>query len=536
MARKLRPRKGTTAQNNAYTGAAAEITIDTTKKTLVVHDGATAGGNPLPTFADVTTTIYSLSGVPSGIAGLDGDGKVPSAQLPSYVDDVLEYANLAAFPGTGETGKIYLAQDTGASYRWTGTVYIKLSDDDVLEFANLAAFPVSGAGAALYIAADTGLLYRWNGAAYVSMGLSAIPTMTMLGNNTGGAAVPVALDAGTIRALLMTAVSDWAFPAGATFASGISSIGWLVKDSLGVDAAYATGNNVAYQSFNIRGITYTADGMDLRFKNGVTEMHLTTSGGDEVLLDTYGRLVGSALYGLTCLGSNGGEGFTLNSSGVMAKYSSTFRIGSSGNYTTSMHVNDITTYAVYIDWSNTYTPASGDTVSSYESHIKINPAANLAALTISLIGGAAPATGKEQTFYFTKDVTALTVTGHTTVVGAPTSVSAGDSFTMTLTTGVWLCTASSHSNAAKAMTHDASGGGTLVVPSNIRSLKLTGALPAAFTADCSALPDGAELTIYSVNGVTALTISGGTNLGTLTTLAAAGIGQVKRCLTELIVK
>lgn len=54
-------------------------------------------------------------------------GKVPASQLPSYVDDVLEYANLAAFPVTGETGKIYVAIDTGNSYRWSGSVYTKIS-------------------------------------------------------------------------------------------------------------------------------------------------------------------------------------------------------------------------------------------------------------------------------------------------------------------------------------------------------------------------------------------------------------------------
>lgn len=53
MARQLRPRRGTTAQNNAYTGALGEVTIDTTLKTVVVHDGATAGGNSLPTKAYV---------------------------------------------------------------------------------------------------------------------------------------------------------------------------------------------------------------------------------------------------------------------------------------------------------------------------------------------------------------------------------------------------------------------------------------------------------------------------------------------------
>lgn len=56
-------------------------------------------------------------------------GKVPASQLPSYVDDVVEYTNLAAFPATGEAGKIYVALDTNQTYRWTGSVYIKISSD-----------------------------------------------------------------------------------------------------------------------------------------------------------------------------------------------------------------------------------------------------------------------------------------------------------------------------------------------------------------------------------------------------------------------
>ena len=285
MARKLRPRKGTTAQNNAYTGAAAEITIDTTKKTLVVHDGATAGGNPLPTLADVTATISSRIGVPSGIAGLDAGGKVPPAQLPSYVDDVLEYANVAALPVTGETGKIYLAQDTGAAYRWTGTVYIKLSDDDVLEFANLAAFPVSGAGAALYIAADTGLLYRWTGSAYVSMGLSAIPTMTMLGNNTGGSAVPTALTQTQVREFVGRKVQVAASPASAStvvLAADTSTLhvtGALVAALTfdlanladGAQVAVWVENGITAVTFTGGGFTYTA-GSDLNWPPGVTKL------------------------------------------------------------------------------------------------------------------------------------------------------------------------------------------------------------------------------------------------------------------------
>lgn len=69
----------------------------------------------------------SEKGVANGYAGLDSGGKVPAAQLPSYVDDVLEYANLAAFPATGESGKIYIALDTGKTWRWSGSAYSEIS-------------------------------------------------------------------------------------------------------------------------------------------------------------------------------------------------------------------------------------------------------------------------------------------------------------------------------------------------------------------------------------------------------------------------
>ena len=69
----------------------------------------------------------SEMGVANGVATLGTDGKVPSTQLPSYVDDVLEFTNKAAFPATGETGKIYVAKDTNLTYRWSGSAYVEIS-------------------------------------------------------------------------------------------------------------------------------------------------------------------------------------------------------------------------------------------------------------------------------------------------------------------------------------------------------------------------------------------------------------------------
>lgn len=65
--------------------------------------------------------------IPGGYAGVDGSGFIPSSLLPAYVDDVLEFANLAAFPTVGETGKIYVTLNTNKTYRWSGSAYIEIA-------------------------------------------------------------------------------------------------------------------------------------------------------------------------------------------------------------------------------------------------------------------------------------------------------------------------------------------------------------------------------------------------------------------------
>ena len=68
------------------------------------------------------------------------DGKIPEAQLPSYVDDVLEYADLASFPEAGESGKIYVALDDGKIYRWSGSAYAQINGGLVLGETEATAF------------------------------------------------------------------------------------------------------------------------------------------------------------------------------------------------------------------------------------------------------------------------------------------------------------------------------------------------------------------------------------------------------------
>jgi len=74
--------------------------------------------------------IGDVTGLTAALAQkveLDPYGKVLASQLPSYVDDVLEFANAAARPATGETGKIYVTLDNGKIFRWSGSTYIEIS-------------------------------------------------------------------------------------------------------------------------------------------------------------------------------------------------------------------------------------------------------------------------------------------------------------------------------------------------------------------------------------------------------------------------
>jgi hypothetical protein len=108
-------------------------------------NGVTLIGNK--TTSDLGITASGVGAIPStdkgangGVAELDSNGKVPSSQLPSYVDDVLSYASQSAFPATGESGKIYIAEDTNKTYRWSGSAYAEISESLALGETSSTAY------------------------------------------------------------------------------------------------------------------------------------------------------------------------------------------------------------------------------------------------------------------------------------------------------------------------------------------------------------------------------------------------------------
>lgn len=90
--------------------------------------------------SDVSAIATSAKGAVNGVAELDANGKVPSSQLPSYVDDVLEYSSKSSFPTTGETGKIYVDTGTNLTYRWSGSAYVEISQSLALGETSSTAY------------------------------------------------------------------------------------------------------------------------------------------------------------------------------------------------------------------------------------------------------------------------------------------------------------------------------------------------------------------------------------------------------------
>lgn len=129
-------------------GASAEVSVKglgsaaytaSTAYTPAAHASNTSNPHSV-TAAQISAIATSARGVANGVASLDANGLVPSSQLPSYVDDVLEYDKKADFPTNGETGKIYVDKTTNLTWRWGGTTYVEISPSIALGTTSSTAF------------------------------------------------------------------------------------------------------------------------------------------------------------------------------------------------------------------------------------------------------------------------------------------------------------------------------------------------------------------------------------------------------------
>ena len=120
----------------SFNGQTGDVVADATSLGAdVVGSASTAEANAkdyadglISALPEITPGTQSALDLKADLVG----GKVPESQLPSFVDDVLEFPSENDFPATGESGKVYIASDTNQTYRWTGGGYARLSEGVVL--------------------------------------------------------------------------------------------------------------------------------------------------------------------------------------------------------------------------------------------------------------------------------------------------------------------------------------------------------------------------------------------------------------------
>jgi hypothetical protein len=252
-----------TSQANWDTAYAERVRWDGGSTGLVAATGRTSLG--LGTAATTDATAYATAAqggkadtavqpatLTSGLAGkadLVG-GLVPSVQLPGFVDDVLEYANVAAFPATGESGKLYISLATNRQYRWSGSIYVEInpspgSTDAVPEGSvNLYFTTARGEAAATSWWAASASKTKLDGITAGATANSSDATLLARANHTGTQA------ASTITGLATSATTD------TTDASNISSgtLGAARLATSGVTAgSYGSGSLVPVVTVDAKG-------------------------------------------------------------------------------------------------------------------------------------------------------------------------------------------------------------------------------------------------------------------------------------------
>jgi hypothetical protein len=385
-------------------GTAGTYTKITTDAKGRVTSGTTLASSDLPTYtgtitsSQVTTALgftpenIANKAVANGYASLDGSGKVPSAQLPSYVDDVLEYANLAAFPATGSSGIIYVTQDTNKTYRWTGSAYVEISPspgttDSLTEGSTNLYYTNTRARASLSFTAGSGAYSSTTGAI-------TIPTNTTHLTNgsgyiTGNQTVTLSGDASGSGATAITV----------TLANSGVTAGTYNNVTVDAKGRVTSGSNTSYlTSYTETDTLATVTGRGATTSTAVT---LTYSIGDgtAALRLSPASSSGSFQWASTSLSSGLGSGQTMihllgNATGLNNSGYVGYQYGGSAGSTNSfvslgLYGND----NILRVYGGTYTQSLGSMrapifYDSDDTNYYVNPASTSILSRLSLAGGA----------------------------------------------------------------------------------------------------------------------------------------------------
>ena len=197
MSTQIQRRRGTTSDHSTFTGAGGELTIDTTKNTIVVHDGSTAGGFPLAKESALASTINALTDVTvTSVAS----GELLKYNGSAWVNNTLAEAGIQPYDATivvdadiGASVQAYNANNTADANlnSFVAAVTLPTSDGTTGQFlktdgsgnVTFATIPtintLNDVGNVTITSASTGQYLQWNGSAWINAAVEAFNVQTL---------------------------------------------------------------------------------------------------------------------------------------------------------------------------------------------------------------------------------------------------------------------------------------------------------------------------------------------------------------------
>jgi hypothetical protein len=190
MSTQIQRRRGTTSEHSTFTGAAGELTIDSTKNTVVVHDGSTQGGIPLAKESALASTVGALTDVTITSVGA---GEILKYSGSEWVNNTLAEAGIQPFDATivvdadiGSTVQAYDANLAAFATALTlpvadGTTgqFLKTDGAGNVTFASIPTInTLNDIGNVTITGASTGQFLKWSGSAWVNATVEAFDTQT----------------------------------------------------------------------------------------------------------------------------------------------------------------------------------------------------------------------------------------------------------------------------------------------------------------------------------------------------------------------
>ena len=312
-----------------------------------------------PTVANFTKSLTSNNTILTAVNA--ATGTISASVLPSYVDDVLNFANLATFPVAGETGKIYVTEDTNKTYRWSGSVYVEISSSatagEALKLTNARTISTTG---------DATYSVSFDGSANVSSAITLANTGVAAGtyNALSTQVRPFTIDSKGRITQVGTPVNitpPWSAVTGkpatldgfgitggtitgdlvstSATASTSTTTGAIRAASLGITGAIFA-NTVSANSYNLISVGRGAGGVSSNTVVGVNSLLANTTGANLTAVGVNSLLANTTGANLTAVGVNSLLANTTGNS-LTAVGLDSLRVNTSGSNLTAVGVGSL---------------------------------------------------------------------------------------------------------------------------------------------------------------------------------------------------